>query len=69
MIHSATASDRLDTSVKASVISPVMPTIGADLPTEASAAVSGGDICQETNKRDGSSTHADLLRVVLLRVV
>ena len=46
MIHSPTASDRLDTPVKASVISLGMPTTGADLPTVSSVAVSGGEICQ-----------------------
>ena len=47
MIHSATASDRLETSVKASVISLGMPMTGADLPTASSAVVSGGDIWQD----------------------
>lgn len=46
MIHSATASDMLDTPVKASPTSLGNLTDGTDLPTISSAAVRGGDICR-----------------------
>lgn len=49
MIHSATARDMLDTSVRALPTSLGNPTDGTDLPTISSAAVRGGDICQYTH--------------------
>lgn len=50
MIHSATASDMLDTSAKAPPTSLGNPMEGTDLPTVSSAAVKGGEICRWANE-------------------